>query len=160
MNMTARTLAILAIGSLLSAPSRAASPATETADQTAGGGMVVNMDATAPEIATDPALQAWREVVLPGIRAFMESEREAIAALGAECLLQNDPSAQRDLERRIEQRKLAAERQLLVRQLEWAQAWQRGALRERLGESLHNLDTAHPELAAAGVPTTAAGPQR
>lgn len=108
--------------------------------------------------AADPAMIAWREQVLPGIRTFLEAENTALAAMGEECRRETDPARVRLLQERIELRKLGTQRHLLAVQLDWAQTFARLDLGERLTEALRKLDSAHPELSGSAVLDAPAAP--
>lgn len=116
------------------------------------------MDPLTPAEAVDPALAAWRDVVLPGIRAFLAAEREALASLTA--VKSGDPEAQRERNRLCEERKLLGEREIALRQLAWAEAYGRAPLAERLRSRVAALETAWPELPAAAARVYGSGPAR
>lgn len=128
----------------LSTPADVAAPPTAT--------MEVTMDAATPDATADPALQAWREEVLPELRALLAAEKTELEALAASGLEATDPEVQRTATLRLEARKLDGERRLVARQLEWARTWSRQDLTGRLQARLSALDSA---LSANG---TGAGP--
>lgn len=130
-------------------PSPAASP---TPDRE------VAMDPVAPTDAVDPALAAWRDSVLPGIRAFLVVEREALSAMSA--VKSADPAAQRERHRLYEERKLLGEREITLRQLAWAEAHGRALLAERLRNRVAALEAAWPELPAAAARVYGVGAAR
>lgn len=109
------------------------------------------MDPVTPTDAVDPALAAWRDSVLPGIRAFLATEREALSAVSAVKI--DDPGAQRERNRQYEERKLLGEREIALRQLAWAEEYGRAPLAERLRNRVAALEAAWPELPAAAVRT-------
>jgi len=116
------------------------------------------MDTQLPTVATDPALAAWRGEILPGIRAFLAGEREALARLAAAKV--EGPDAQRAFNRLCEERKLLGEREIALRQLAWAEAFGRGPLAERLRARVAALEAAWPDLPAAAARVYGSGGAR
>ena len=139
----------------LASPSRAAGPSPTP---TAPPPVTAAVESTADAPATDAGLIAWREQVLPAIRSYLDADHDALDALAAECRRETDPERLRDLQERIEAHKLGVERHLMVAQRDWARAYGRMSLAERLTAALQSLDAAYPDLAAAGDGPAAAGP--
>jgi hypothetical protein len=106
----------------------------------------VTMDAAANAAAraepADPALQAWREEVLPGIRELLAAGRRDIAAAAAVGAGHADPGQVREANRRLEALKLDLERQVLGRQLQWARTWQKSDLEARLADRISAVTAA------------------
>lgn len=116
------------------------------------------MDPVTPTEAVDPALAAWRDGVLPGIRAFLAAEREALDSLAA--VKSDGPEAQRERHRVCEERKLLGEREIALRQLAWAEEYGRPSLAERLRIHVSALEVAWPELPAAAARVYGGGAAR
>ncbi|MBM4130109.1 hypothetical protein FJ250_03645, partial [bacterium] len=141
--------ALPALAGAVDQPSPAALP---TPDREAA------MDPVTPADAVDPALAAWRDSVLPDIRAFLAAEREALASLAA--VKSDDPEAERERNRLCEERKLLGEREIALLQLAWAEAHGRAPLAERLRNRVAALEAAWPELPAAAARVYGSGAAR
>lgn len=150
----AAVLAILAavLPAVAGAAGQSAPAAALTPDREAA------MDSATPNATADPALAAWRAAVLPGIRAFLAAEREALAALAA--VKTDDPEAERERNRLCEERKLLGEREIALRQLAWAEAFDRAPLAERLRSRVATLEAAWPDLPAAAARVYGTGAAR
>lgn len=156
-----RTLvAVVALMASLSAAARTNAGTANPAGSEPAAGQV--REVTMEDAVSDPALVTWREEVLPGIRAFLAAEREALAALSAATASSGDPGDERERNRQCEERKLLGEREVALRQLAWAATFGREALADRLRARVTALEAVWPELPAAAARTygTGATPSR
>jgi hypothetical protein len=136
----AAALPVVAVAAEPSAPAPSSTPDREA-----------EMDAAMSTVTVDPALAAWRDAVLPGIRAFLAAEREALTAMSV--VKSDDPEAQRERHHLCEERKLLGEREIALRQLAWAEAYGRAPLAARLRSRVVALEAAWPGLPAAAART-------